>query len=41
MLAAALGRDHDTFEGVVRPDDREPIENFWPAKAIRLNSRTT
>lgn len=28
MLAEALDRDHDTFEGVIPQDDREPIEKF-------------
>src|SRR5271165_5360985 len=29
MLAGALDRDHDTFEGVVPPEAREPIEKFF------------
>lgn len=28
MLAEALDRDHDTFEGVIPPEDRELIETF-------------
>ena len=28
MLAKALDRDHDTFEGVMPPEDRELIEKF-------------
>jgi uncharacterized protein YbaP (TraB family) len=28
MLAAALDRDHDTFEGVIPSDDREPVEKL-------------
>ena len=28
MLARALDRDHDTFEGVIAPEDRERIEKF-------------
>ena len=28
MLAKALDRDHDTFEGVIAPEDREKIEKF-------------
>ena len=28
MLAKALDRDHDTFEGVIPPEDRELIEKF-------------
>jgi uncharacterized protein len=27
-LAEALDRDHDTFEGVIAPKDREPVEKF-------------
>ncbi len=39
MLAAALDRDHDTFEGVIPPADREPIERFlagqgYPAEFV-------
>ena len=28
MLAKALDRDHDTFEGVIAPEDRETIEKL-------------
>jgi hypothetical protein len=28
ILASALDRDHDTFEGAIRPEDREKIEKF-------------
>lgn len=28
MLAKALDRDHDTFEGVIPPEDRDAIEKF-------------
>ncbi len=39
MLAEALDRDHDTFEGVIPPADREPIERFlagqgYPAEFV-------
>ena len=29
ILARALDRDHDTFEGVIAPDERERIEKFF------------
>jgi uncharacterized protein len=39
MLAAALDRDHDTFEGVVAPESRESIERLltgqgYPAEFV-------
>ena len=31
MLARALDRDHDTFEGVISPEDRKSVETFVTA----------
>ena len=32
MLAQALDRDHDTFEGVIRQDDRERVEKLFASQ---------
>jgi hypothetical protein len=38
MLAAALDRDNDTFEGVIPSDDREPVEKLLAGQGYPVES---